>query len=224
MEKNTQYSLWYVTFALFGIILLQNLWQGVRTTAPIPYSEFQSLLHEGKVAEISVTDNQIIGTYKEAIGNKTRFATTRVDPALAKDFAQYDVKVTGMVENTFLSDQLGWVLPAVIFVAIWIFAMRRFAGKMGGGGFMNIGKSVGASGMAVAGAAIGTVPGLAAGLVGALIGPVLGAIAGEWLARRNGGQASRAGLAAGIGFLLGIVAKIGIAFMMVGIFAVAWLF
>jgi hypothetical protein len=84
-------------------------------------------------------------------------------------------------------------------------------------------KRVGASGLAVAGAAIGTVLGLAAGLVGVLVGPVLGAIAGEWLARRNGAQASRAGLAAGISFLLGIVAKIGIAFTMVGLFAVAWL-
>jgi cell division protease FtsH len=141
MEKKTQFSVWYFAFALLSVIVLQNVWQGVRTTASIPYSEFQSLLKEGKVAEISVADNQIIGTYKEAVGNKTRFVTTRVDPALAKDLAQYEVKFTGVVENTFLSDLLGWVLPAVIFVAIWIFAMRRFAGKMGGGGFMNIGKS-----------------------------------------------------------------------------------
>ena len=35
--------------------------------------------------------------------------------------------------------------------------------------------------------------------------------------------AGAAGLAAGISFLLGIVAKIGIAFTMVGIFGVAWL-
>lgn len=85
-------------------------------------------------------------------------------------------------------------------------------------------KRVGASGLAVAGAAIGTVLGLAAGLVGVIVGPVLGAIAGEWLARRDSAQASRAGLAAGISFLLGIVAKIGIAFTMLGIFVVAWLF
>jgi cell division protease FtsH len=141
MEKKTQFSVWYFAFALLSVIVLQNVWQGVRTTASIPYSEFHSLLKEGKVAEISVADNQIIGTYKEAVGKKTRFVTTRVDPALAKDLAQYEVKFTGVVENTFLSDLLGWVLPAVIFVAIWIFAMRRFAGKMGGGGFMNIGKS-----------------------------------------------------------------------------------
>ena len=52
------------------------------------------------------------------------------------------MKFTGIVENTFFKDLLGWVLPAVIFVGIWIFAMKKFAGKQGlGGGFMNIGKS-----------------------------------------------------------------------------------
>ena len=60
---------------------------------------------------------------------------------LAQDLAQYDVKFTGIVESTFLRDLLGWVVPAVVFVGIWIFVMRRFADKMGGGGFMNIGKS-----------------------------------------------------------------------------------
>ena len=141
MEKRTQFSVWYFAFALIGIVLLQNFWQDVRTTAPIPYSEFQQLLREDKVAEIAVSDNRIVGSYKEAVGNKTRFVTTRIDPALARDLAQYDVKVSGIVENNFLSDVLGWVLPAVVFVGIWIFAMRRFAGKLGGGGFMNIGKS-----------------------------------------------------------------------------------
>jgi cell division protease FtsH len=41
------------------------------------------------------------------------------------------VKFTGIVENTFFKDLLGWVLPAVIFVGIWIFAMKKFAGKQG---------------------------------------------------------------------------------------------
>ena len=74
-----------------------------------------------------------------------------------------------------------------------------------------------------AGAALGTLAGLMAGLVGVLIGPIIGAVIGEWMARRDGVQASKAGLAAGISFLLGIVAKVGIAFMMIGVLAVAWL-
>ncbi|MBL8438543.1 MAG: ATP-dependent zinc metalloprotease FtsH [Zoogloeaceae bacterium] len=143
MEKKTQFSLWYFIFAMFAVFTLHDLWVQTRTVEPLPYSEFQRYLEAGKVAEIAVTDNTIQGSFKEPLPDgRTKFVTTRVDPALAKDFSQYDVKFTGVIESTFLRDLLGWVLPAVIFVGIWIFAMRKFAEKSGlGGGFMSIGKS-----------------------------------------------------------------------------------
>ncbi len=143
MEKKTQFSLWYFVFALFAIFTLHDLWVQVRTVEPLPYSEFQRLLKAGEVTEISIADNTIQGSLKQPLQDgRQKFVTTRVDPSLAKDLAQYDVKFTGVVENTFFKDLLGWILPAVIFVGIWIFAMKRFAGKQGlGGGFMNIGKS-----------------------------------------------------------------------------------
>ncbi|WP_374500020.1 ATP-dependent zinc metalloprotease FtsH [Zoogloea sp.] len=143
MEKKTQFSLWYFIFAMFAIFTLHDLWVQTRTVEPLPYSEFQRYLEAGKVSEIAVTDNTIQGSFKEPLPDgRTKFVTTRVDPALAKDFSQYDVKFTGVIESTFLRDLLGWVLPAVIFVGIWIFAMRKFAEKSGlGGGFMSIGKS-----------------------------------------------------------------------------------
>jgi cell division protease FtsH len=37
---------------------------------------------------------------------------------------------------------LSWVVPVVLFVALWLFVMRRMMGNNGiGGGFMSIGKS-----------------------------------------------------------------------------------
>ncbi len=143
MEKKTQFSLWYFVFAVFAIFTLHDLWVQVRTVEPLPYSEFQRLLKAGEVTEISIADNTIQGSLKQPLQDgRQKFVTTRVDASLAKDLAQYDVKFTGVVENTFLKDLLGWVLPAVIFVGIWIFAMKKFAGKQGlGGGFMNLGKS-----------------------------------------------------------------------------------
>ena len=141
MEKKTQFSIWYFALAMLAVVFLHDAWLGARSTVPIPYSEFQTLVKEGKVADIAITDNQIHGTFKAPVDGKSRFVTTRVEPALAKDLAQFDVKFTGVVESTFLRDVLGWVVPAVVFVAIWIFVMRRFADKMGGGGFMSIGKS-----------------------------------------------------------------------------------
>ena len=149
MEQKTQFSLWYFAFALLSVVLLHNAWVGARSIAPIPYSEFQTLIKEGKVAEIAIAQNQIHGTFKAPVDGKSRFVTTRVEPALAKDLAQFDVKFTGMVESTFLRDVLGWVVPAVVFVAIWIFVMRRFADKMGGGGFVSIGKRFGTLGESI---------------------------------------------------------------------------
>jgi cell division protease FtsH len=141
MEKKTQLSIWYFAVAVLAVILLHDAWVGMRSIAPIPYSEFQTLLKEGKVGEIAIGDKQIHGTLKDPIDGKSRFVTSRVEPSLARDLAQYGVKFTGIVESTFLRDLLGWVIPALVFVAIWIFVVRRFAHRLGGGGFMSIGKS-----------------------------------------------------------------------------------
>ncbi|HEY4658702.1 MAG TPA: ATP-dependent zinc metalloprotease FtsH, partial [Gemmatimonadaceae bacterium] len=64
------------------------------------------------------------------------------DPELARDLGKYPVKFTGVVESTFFRDVLSWVVPALVFVGIWYFLVRRIAEKQGlGGGFLSIGKS-----------------------------------------------------------------------------------
>jgi uncharacterized protein YqgC (DUF456 family) len=75
---------------------------------------------------------------------------------------------------------------------------------------------------AMAGAALGTLAGFFFGLPGLVIGPFAGAMAGELTARSNWRAAGRAGLAAWIGFLIGTMAKVGLAFAIVGIFFAAW--
>lgn len=81
---------------------------------------------------------------------------------------------------------------------------------------------VGASRLAMIGAVLGAVFGLALGIVGLVLGPVLGAMAGEWIHRRDARQATRAGLAAGLGFILAVAAKLGIAVAMLVTFAFAY--
>jgi uncharacterized protein YqgC (DUF456 family) len=83
-------------------------------------------------------------------------------------------------------------------------------------------KRVGASGLAIAGAMLGALFGVLAGLPGLILGPIAGATLGEWLARRDGAQATRAGVAAGLGFIIAVAAKLGIAMAMLGVFAFAY--
>ena len=143
MEKKTQFNIWYLIVAVLGVLWLRDLWVTGTQVEPIPYSEFQHHLKEGRIKEISVSSNAIQGTYKEAqAGGRTRFVTTRVDPDLAKDLSQYDVKFTGVTESTVLKDILSWVLPALVFYVVWMFLARRIAEQGGiGGGLLSIGKS-----------------------------------------------------------------------------------
>lgn len=143
MEKKTTFSVWYVMFAVLAIFTLHDLYGQWKSVEPLPYSDFQNLLKQGQVKEISIRDNTIQGELKQALPDgRLKFVTTRVDPGLARDLAQFDVKFTGVVESTFLRNILSWVMPALVFVGIWMFAMKKFADKQGlGGGLMSIGKS-----------------------------------------------------------------------------------
>ncbi|RPI52292.1 MAG: DUF456 domain-containing protein [Acidobacteria bacterium] len=83
-------------------------------------------------------------------------------------------------------------------------------------------KHLGTTRRAMAGAAIGTIAGLFFGLPGLIIGPFAGAVLGELTSHPDLRSAGRAGMAAWVGFLIGTVVKVGLAFLMVGIFLTAW--
>lgn len=79
----------------------------------------------------------------------------------------------------------------------------------------------GASPRAMVGAGLGTLLGLFLGLPGIIIGPFLGAVIGELTVHQDMAKVGKAGLAAWIGFLVGMAVKVGIAFLMIGIFLFA---
>lgn len=83
-------------------------------------------------------------------------------------------------------------------------------------------KRLGTTKRAMLGAAVGTLAGLFLGLPGLIIGPFAGAMIGELTAHADWRVAGRAGLAAWIGFLVGTMAKVALAFAMLGIFLTAW--
>ena len=84
-------------------------------------------------------------------------------------------------------------------------------------------RRVGASRKAVVGAVIGTFAGLFFFPIGLLVGPFAGALAGELLHGREWRQATKVGFGTWLGVVLAVVLKLGLAFAMIGIFAIAWL-
>ena len=142
MEKKNQWNTGYWIVALLLLLSLQSYWQTAKTVEPVPYSEFEKALAEGRVAEVLVSDRTVTGRLKSPDSRgKTTIVATRVEPDLADRLSKYDVPYARVLESTWLSDVLSWILPAVSFFGVWFFLFRRFAEKQGMGGFLNIGKS-----------------------------------------------------------------------------------
>jgi uncharacterized protein YqgC (DUF456 family) len=139
----------------------------------------------------------------------------------------------------------GVLLPAIpgtllIFAGLWLAAWSDGFMRVGAGTIVVLGvlaaatyfvdaammalgmKRFGTSGRAMVGAAIGMAVGMFFGLPGLIVGPFAGAVLGELTAHRDLGRAGRAGAAAWIGFVIGTVVKVGLAFALVGIFVTAW--
>jgi cell division protease FtsH len=142
MEKKQQIHFWYVIAAVLLMLFIQSLYLQRTKLTPIPYSQFETLLDQNKIKEVAITQNRIQGTLKDADPDGLKdFVTTRVQPPeLAESLTKHGVTYSGVVESHWIADLLSWILPAIFFVGIWMFAIRRM-GQGGLGGLMTIGKS-----------------------------------------------------------------------------------
>jgi cell division protease FtsH len=140
MNKQTRFHIGYWIGAALILLVVQYFYTTAQKVAAIPYSQFQQLLHDSKVAEIGVSDRYIQGKLKEPLPDgKSEFVTTRVDPQFADELQKYGVTYRGEVESTLVQDLLSWILPVALFFGLWTFIARRMRGL--GGGLMSIGKS-----------------------------------------------------------------------------------
>ena len=142
MERQTRFNLAYFVFAAIAMLLVQQWWQQAQMLEVVPYSEFEQMLAEGRIAEVTVGDRQIIGKLRKAEGVKQIVVANRVEPDLAARISKYGVPYTRSYESTLLRDLLSWIVPALVFFGVWYFVARRMAGQQGGlGGLLGIGKS-----------------------------------------------------------------------------------
>jgi cell division protease FtsH len=157
MEPKQQFSIWYFLVAFLLIVALQEFFFSPVHVNNLPYSDFKALLKAGKVSNVGLSETIITGTLlnegvEGVVTGETaeklrrlgrgehRFTTVRVaDPALVAELEAAKVRFTGQVESKWVSTLLSWIIPAVVFFAIWSFAMRRMGGAAGG--MLEIGKS-----------------------------------------------------------------------------------
>ena len=156
MEQNQRrFSIWYFVAAFLVLLAVENFLMGA-ITENLTYNEFKALLKAGKVTEVTLTDKVITGRLrqegldgllpKEKIAEiqrfgsgEQRFVVVRVDDReLVPELEAAKVKFAGRLDSTWFTTLLSWVLPALIFVGIWMFFMKRMGAASG---LVSLGKS-----------------------------------------------------------------------------------
>jgi cell division protease FtsH len=156
MEQNQRrFSIWYFVAAFLVLLAIENFLMGA-ITETLTYNEFKGLLKAGKITEVTLTDRVITGRMKqdglegllpkEKIAEiqrfgagEQRFVVVRVDDSgLVKELEEAKVRFAGRLESTWFSTLLSWVLPALIFVGVWMFFMKRMGAASG---LVSLGKS-----------------------------------------------------------------------------------
>jgi cell division protease FtsH len=103
-------------------------------TQEVSYSEFVSEVRAGHLAEVKITEQELVGQLKEEAakvrGGKRQITTTRLpnmdDSALLKDLDAQQVKVTAEVDRySWLGRVLIYLLPILLLLSLLSYGLRR---------------------------------------------------------------------------------------------------
>jgi cell division protease FtsH len=137
-----------IFFILWVIIFFGYMYLRVETSVrQIPYSVFKTEAGQGKVAEIDMKGQEIVGKYKvdsgksesDAAGSPLYFKTvipSYEDPELGQILEQQNVTVSATPDKmNWLGTLLITLLPWVLIIGVFVYLNKRMKEQMGGGGF-----------------------------------------------------------------------------------------
>jgi cell division protease FtsH len=125
--------LWLGVGLILVMLIVNVLASALRQGDTIQYSQFKSLLNEGRIAEVVIGPDVISGKYQNPDNAIVAFNTVPVDdPKLVEQLTEKGVRYEAAPQNRWLSELLSWVLPVVLLIAVWGFFFRRMGGAEGG--------------------------------------------------------------------------------------------
>tara|TARA_B110000263_G_scaffold39322_1_gene30986 strand:- start:8390 stop:10360 length:1971 start_codon:yes stop_codon:yes gene_type:complete len=170
--KNFKFKIYWV-YAIIFIFFIGIQLINIKATQPTNFKDFNDqMLQQGKVEKITVINNEKAFIYikkeflseeqfkdvsKQIIGESLNlgphffFEIGSVDvfkkdlDNAQKNFDYEDqISIVYETKKDVFGDILGWILPLVFFIAVWIFIMKRMSGGGAGGGqIFSIGKTKG---------------------------------------------------------------------------------
>ncbi len=130
-----------------GALLLFLLFGGMQGQGPagggqtqVPYSDFLAQVDSGRVAEVTIRGQEVLGKYDDGTFFRT-FAPTNAD--VVEPLTLNNVRVTAEPEPrpSLLTSLLVSAFPMLLLIGVWIYFMRRMQGGGGPGSVMGFGKS-----------------------------------------------------------------------------------
>tara|TARA_B110000116_G_scaffold79361_1_gene68865 strand:- start:1813 stop:3783 length:1971 start_codon:yes stop_codon:yes gene_type:complete len=170
--KNFKFKIYWV-YAIIFIFFIGIQLINIKATQTTNFKDFNDqMLQQGKVEKITVVNNEKAFIYikkeflseeqfkdvsKQIIGESLNlgphffFEIGSVDvfkkdlDNAQKNFDYEDqISIVYETKKDVFGDILGWILPLVFFIAVWIFIMKRMSGGGAGGGqIFSIGKTKG---------------------------------------------------------------------------------
>ena len=142
-QKKISFSASYIFVAIAALLLFQY-WLSPKVNN-VSYTQFKNLVKEFKINSVVISTNQLKGFETRQDGKQEPmfpemiYRTPRVDDRNLVEFLEgNNVDIIAENENTFLKMLLSWVVPALIFVGIWMFAIKKMG--QAGPGMMTLGK------------------------------------------------------------------------------------
>jgi cell division protease FtsH len=126
MPPRQTFSIGYFALVALVLVTLQTLL--TPRVNELSYSDFKRDVAAGRVERVVISDTLIRGTLKPTGDEKEGkpFVTVRVpDDGLVPELEKRGIKFEGQYESPLVGALMSWVLPALVFVVIWIFVMRR---------------------------------------------------------------------------------------------------
>src|SRR3984885_14698535 len=111
IKPEHHFQIWYVFLAVLALLVFEDYLAAVSTTTrTIPYSQFQDMLAQGKLNNLTIDADRIRGDFKApAAGKPAHFDTVRVDPALAQSLGHAEVTFAAAPPPGWLSRALAWL-------------------------------------------------------------------------------------------------------------------
>jgi cell division protease FtsH len=132
--------LWLVAGLLVLLVIVNGLAAVVGQGEEIQYSQFKTLVNEGRVTDVVITTDRIRGQYQTAAKSVVPFHAFRIEDAkLLELLESKGVTYKAETGNRWFADVLSWVLPFLLIVGVWLFFFRRMSGAEGG--LMSFGRS-----------------------------------------------------------------------------------